>query len=90
MSTGAATEITLGELHAAIAKRLRTHIDDLESDPRYVQMAIKFLNDNKITCIIDQSNELGALDKSLERRKRRFGGNVTDIASRMSREVMNE
>ena len=95
MSTGAATEITLGELHAAIAKRLRAHVDDVECDPRYLQMAIKFVSDNHITCVVDERNELGALDKSLERRqKRKFGTtgseNITDIATKMAQEAINE
>jgi len=96
VSTGAATEITLGELHAAIAKRLRAHVDDVECDPRYLQMAIKFVSDNHITCVVDERNELGALDKSLERRKqRKFGSekgteNITDIATKMAKEAINE
>lgn len=90
MSTGAATEITLGELHVAIAKRLKTHIEDIECDPRYVQMAIKFLSDNNITCVIDKSNEIGELDKTLQARRKRFGENITDIASKMGRQAINE
>jgi len=91
MSTGAATEVTLGELHAGIARRLKIHVDDLESDPRYIQMAIKFVSDNKITCVMDERNELGALDKSLQKReKRKFGSNVTDIATKMAQEAINE
>jgi hypothetical protein len=91
MSTGAATEVTLGELHAAIARRLKKHVDDVECDPRYMQMAIKFVSDNKITCVVDDRNELGALDKSLERReKRKFGKGITDIATKMAKEAINE
>jgi len=91
MSTGAATEVTLGELHAAIAKRLKTHVEDIESDPRYLQMAIKFVSDNKITCVIDERNDVGELDKSLQKRKqRKFGSNVTDIATKMAQEAVND
>jgi len=95
MSTGAATEVTLGELHAAIARRLREHVEDIESDPRYLQMAIKFVSDNKITCVIAERNDIGELDKSLARRKQRkfgttSGENITDIATHMAQEAMNE
>ena len=94
MSTGAATEVTLGELHAAIARRLKIHMDDVECDPRYIQMAIKFVSDNHITCVVDERNELGALDKSLKRREqRKFGTvgkeNITDIATKMAKEAIN-
>jgi hypothetical protein len=83
-------DIELGELHKAIAKRLKLHVNDVESDPRYVQMAIKFLNDNKIYCVPSESNELGELDKALEKRKQRFGGNIVDIAERTAKAMGDE
>ena len=86
----ATKESILGEMHKAIAKRLKIHIDDLESDPRYVQMAIKFLADNKIFCVPNETNEIGELDKSLQKRKNRFGGNVVDMAERTAHAMGEE
>ena len=90
MSEVGTKDTVLGGLHEKIAERLLAHINDPESDPRYVQMAIKFLSDNKIYCVPSETNELGELDKSLERRKQRFGGNVVDIAERTARAMGDE
>jgi hypothetical protein len=86
----ATKDIILGELHKAIAQRLKLHVNDVESDPRYVQMAIKFLNDNGIHCVPTETNEIGELDKALEKRKQRFGGNVVDIAEKTARAMGDE
>lgn len=86
----AAKDTILGDLHTKIAKRLKIHVDDLESDPRYIQMAIKFLSDNKIYCVPSETNEIGELDKALEKRKQRFGGNVVDIAERTAEAMGDE
>ena len=86
MSENAAQEGELGKLHAAIAQRLRVHVADVECDPRYLQMAIKFLADNKIYQNAAPGNDISELDKDLKHRKKRFGKeNITDIATEMAK-----
>lgn len=86
----ATKDTVLGDLHTLIAKRLRVHVEDVESDPRYIQMAIKFLADNKIYCVPSETNEIGELDKSLQKRKQRFGLNIVDIAEHTARAIGEE
>src|SRR6056297_1839699 len=81
MSQNAATEKSLGELHNAIAVRLTEEVQKEELDPRFLQAGIKFLNDNKITCVEHTSNALGELDRQLQKRKTRFGG-ISDLAKK--------
>lgn len=91
MTIGAATEVYLGGLHKAIAERLRIHVDNVESDPRYVQMAIKFCADNNITVVPNKTNEVGKLSKSLESRKKRiFNDNVTDLSTAVAERMLKE
>lgn len=92
MTIGAATEAFMGELHNAIATRLKIHVDDLESDPRYVQMAIKFCSDNKITVVPSENNAAGRLSDALEKRKKRIFGdadNITDMSTEMAKRIAN-
>ena len=91
MSEGAANEQTLGSLHTAIAQRLTSEINKEELDPRFLQAGIKFLSDNKITCVIHKSNALGELERSLNRRKTRFGkAHITDLATKRAEEQAKE
>jgi len=88
---GATPESMMAEIHNMTAKRLIQEITNPECDPRYVQMAIKFLCDNKVTMVPEISNELGELDKHLQNKKKRFGtppesgpGSIIDIATRQA------
>jgi len=91
MTVGAATENDLGALHTAIAERLKVHVDDVESDPRYVQMAIKFCADNKITVVPNQTNAVGKLTSALKNREKRiFADNVTDLATKVAEKQVAE
>jgi len=86
MAKGAASEQTMGTMHTNVVTRLNNEISNPESDPRYVQMAIKMLSDNKIFMNPTISNELGELDKHLQKRKkRRFGvDNIADFATKQA------
>jgi len=91
MSQSAATEQALGELHTAIAHRITTEINKDEIDPRFIQAGIKFLSDNKITCVAHKSNALGELERNLNRRKTRFGkAHITDLATKRAKEQAKE
>ena len=91
MTVQAATEKTLGELHNEIAKRLKIHVEDIKSDPRYVQMAIKFCADNKITVVPNKTNEVGKLTEALKNRQKRiFADNVTDLSSAVAEKMIKE
>lgn len=88
---GAALEARMAEMHNKTAERLIKEIENPDSDPRYVQMAIKFLADNNVKMVAEVSNELGELDKHLQARKKRFGdipengpGSITDIATKQA------
>jgi len=88
---GATPEALMAIIHQKTADRLLAEITNPESDPRYVQMAIKFLSDNNVKMVPEVENELGELDKHLQRRKqRKFGGdNIADFAKKQA-EAMNE
>lgn len=91
MTVGAATEMNLGELHTAIADRLKIHVKDMESDPRYVQMAIKFCSDNKITVVPNKTNSVGKLTAALDNRKKRiFEDNITDMSTAVAKKMLKE
>lgn len=90
MSESAATEKQLGKLHTAIAERLTEEIEKEELDPRFIQAGIKFLGDNKITCVPHTNNALGELDKALQKRKTRFGTNVSDISKKRAEQQKQE
>lgn len=91
MTIGASTETNLGTLHSAIAERLKVHVNDVESDPRYVQMAIKFCADNKITVVPNKTNEVGKLSEALRNREKRiFADNVTDLSSAVAEKMLKE
>ena len=82
MALNAALEGELGELHKQLTDRLKTHIRDPKCDPRYIQMAIKFLADNKIYQNAEPGNDISELSKDLQKRKKRFNKeNITDIAT---------
>jgi len=92
MSQAAANEEQLGKLHTAVAKRLTEELKKEDMDVRFLQGAIKFLNDNKITCVAHVSNAMGELEKSLKKRKTRFG-TITDLATKraeQAKQAMNE
>ena len=80
----ATAEAIMAELHVETTERILANIRDPESDIRYVQIAVKFLSDNKVFMLPEISNELGELDKHLaKKRKRKFGkqSNITDMAT---------
>lgn len=77
-------ESIMAELHVDTTQRILNNIRDPESDIRYVQIAVKFLSDNKVFMSKEISDELGELDKHLaKKRKRKFGKqtNITDMAT---------
>lgn len=79
------SESTMGTLHIKVSTRLTNEVKNKDSDPRYVQMAIKFLSDNKIYMTPEINNELGELDKHLQAKKKRFNNeNITDIATKQA------
>lgn len=91
MTIGAASETYLGELHEKIAKRLTIHVEDVESDPRYMQMAIKFCSDNKITVVPNETNAVGTLTAALKNREKRiFAENVTDLSTAVAEKMIKE
>lgn len=63
MST--ASEGELGLLHAAVARYLAEKIGSGECSASDVSNAIKMLKDNNITCTVDESNDLGKLERML-------------------------
>lgn len=82
---GATKQDEMEKLHLGVSKRLIKEVKNKDGDPRYTGMAIKFLSDNKVTMVINTSNELGKLEKHLEKKKRRFGkDNITDIATKQA------
>jgi hypothetical protein len=93
MAKNAATEQELGALHKKVVDRVTREVDDPECDPRFVQMAIKILSDNKVTMVTEISNELGELEKNLKKRKTRFGKDVTnviDMATKVAEDIAME
>lgn len=87
----ATPEETMAHIHQMTADRLILEIENPKCDPRYIQMAIKFLNDNSMKMVPEVGNELGELDKHLQNKKKRFGnppetgpGSITDIATKQA------
>jgi len=69
---GATPEKIMAAIHRATASRLLQEIENPDCDPRFVGQAIKFLNDNQIKMIPEVDNQLGELEKHLQKKKRRF------------------
>ena len=79
-----ATEEALAELHSAVAKVLRTKMEDkvtVEDDDgenkevflataQEIAVAVKFLNDNDITCDPSDSEDLSGIQRALQDRKK--------------------
>lgn len=90
MAKGAATEEAMGILHNDVARALSSKVQDEECDPRFLGIAVKFLNDNKVTMLPEISKELGEIELALQRRQHRFKSKkITDIATRQAI-AMNE
>lgn len=100
MTTNAATEGKLGELHGKIAEvmtnalavtekaqeqYLENEAEDIGPPPEVsaplLSVMVKFLNDNKISCQIEDSNKMSDLAAQLEakRKSRRQVGNVVHL-----------
>ncbi len=60
-----ASDITLGELHDAIATTLLAKITSGEASAPEIQAAIKFLKDNDITSLKETGNKLEQLYDAL-------------------------
>ena len=83
MAKGAATEEAMGLLHNDVAKALSSKVSEADCDPRYLGIAVKFLNDNKVSMLPEISKELGEIELALQRRQHRFKSkNITDIATK--------
>lgn len=86
MAKNAAPEAVLGTMHSLLSARISNELAKEDCDPRWAQIATKFLNDNKIYQIKEIGNEIDELDKDLKRRKQRFGKeNITDIATELAK-----
>jgi hypothetical protein len=75
------TEQELDELHGAVARVLRTQIEEqvttdageqiLVASPALLGQAIKFLKDNGITTTIEDDSDLGKLDEMLREKQQK-------------------
>lgn len=109
MTSKAATEEALGELHSKVAKVMTNAIDVIDASQEvYLQMVevakedpeslldipkppelspalmgvmTKFLADNKISCIPEESQETSALATRLKNKQRRSVGNVVHLTN---------
>lgn len=98
MTTKAASEVALGELHSKVAKVMSNALSNIETaqelfeeNPEAIDrpevsapllgVITKFLSDNKITCVAEESEAMTDLQKRLEnKRKRRLNvGNVVHL-----------
>lgn len=100
MTTKAATEQALGELHNKVAKVMSNALDVVEKQQEtYLELGledagvapapevsapllgvmIKFLNDNKISCVPEESAGVSELAERLKNKKRRAVGNVVHL-----------
>lgn len=85
------SEEVMGDLHVQVTKKLLKEIKKVKSDPRWTQMGIKMLSDNKIFMTPTVDNELGALDKHIRKRKKRFSKeNITDMSEHMAKAMGDE
>ena len=64
----AASDKILGTLHEALARELKNRIDSGEATAAELSAAIRFLKDNDITALATESNPLGQMLDSLEKR----------------------
>lgn len=94
MSTNAASEETLGLIHELTAKKIQMFLES--NDPELIEkglkLAVTFLDKNKITCVSNEVNAIGELDKALQKKKRRFGetSDVTDLAIERAKRAIGE
>jgi hypothetical protein len=78
------SEQELNELHGAVARVLRTQIEEsvttddgttiLTASPALLSTAIKFLKDNSITTSLEDSEDLEQLDELLRQKQNKRGG----------------
>jgi hypothetical protein len=86
MAKNAAGEGTLGLMHSLLATKISGKLAEEDCDPRWAQIAVKFLNDNNIYQIKEIGNEMDELEKDLTKRKRRFNTeNITDLATELAK-----
>ena len=64
----AAKESTLGALHELVAREMMNRIESGEATPADMSAAIRFLKDNNITAVPTNTNPLGQMLDSLEKR----------------------
>lgn len=64
----AAKETTLGQLHELVAREMMKRIESGEATPADFSAAIRFLKDNNITAVPTNTNPLGQMLESLEKR----------------------
>ena len=65
MSKTAATEGALGELHNTIATVLTAAVKGTDVSASVLAVAVKFLKDNDITCVVGKDNKLGELEEAV-------------------------
>lgn len=80
MSKKAATEGELAELHSKVARAM-SELLTTDPNPALLGVITKFLKDNEITAVIDESEEMTDLAKKLaEKKQRKAVGNVIPMA----------
>lgn len=101
MTTNAATESKLGDLHSKIATVMTKALDTVEkAQDAYLEadaddvgpmpevsapllgVMVKFLNDNKISCVVDENAAMNELAQTLEEKRkarRKRVGNVVHL-----------
>lgn len=92
MSTKAATEDTLEELHAITADYIKKLMKSPKTRVQGTKMAIEFLHKNSITCVRNDVGAIGELDKELNKRVRRkfVVDDIACIATERAKRVINE
>lgn len=94
MSTNAASEEALGLIHTLTAKKIEEFLgsDDPLIVEKGLKLAVAFLDKNKITCVTNEINALGELDKALMRKKKRFGehSEVADMAAERAKRAVGD
>lgn len=104
MSKNAASEDKLGRLHDALADNLLTRLINGEEvwdsksgefikltscTTQTLNVIARFLNDNDITCVADEANAIGTLQRAMDERKKgrkalQDGAKVVDLASALN------
>lgn len=73
-----ATEAALNGLHEALATMLTTAIKGNDCPAAVLAVARGFLKDNEITCVPDENNKMGELEKALAEKSGRAAGLMPD------------